>query len=114
MTKRIEGVRGRPFRKGHKKAGGRKPGVPNRYTRDVKEAVLNAFERLGGEAWLVRLARREPKAFATLLGKLLPSQVPGLASPHDVTETARALREQLSKMEEVTAPLPPPSSNRVG
>jgi hypothetical protein len=57
------------------KFGGRKKGTPNKLTRDIKEAILNAFEKVGGEDYLVILAKEDPKTFAALLGKVLPVQV---------------------------------------
>jgi hypothetical protein len=68
---------------------GRKKGVPNKTTTALKEAILLAAERAGdtlGEqvgaeggtvGYLTSLAIREPTAFATLLGKVLPMQVTG-------------------------------------
>jgi hypothetical protein len=67
------------FKPGHKRipGSGRAKGTPNKFTRDVKEALLNAFNRAGGEDYLLKLARRERRTFAALLGKLLPTQVTG-------------------------------------
>src|SRR5690348_15937885 len=62
---------------GTPKTGGRKKGTPNKVTRDVRLALSESFEKLGGVKWLVWLAHVEPKAYATLLAKLLPSQVTG-------------------------------------
>jgi len=59
------------------KAGGRQKGTPNKISRDVKEAILDAFEELGGAAYLVWLGKVEPSSFATLLGKVLPIQITG-------------------------------------
>ena len=94
-------MRGRPFQKGRKKTGGRRKGVQNRLTRDVKEAVINALERLGGEDWLVRLGRREARAFATLLGKTMPLQV-NASRDQDPHDAARRVRECLAEMDTVT------------
>jgi hypothetical protein len=67
------------FKKGHPMlpGAGRKKGTPNRLTREIKGALLDAFNQVGAERWLVRLARKEPRAFAALLSKLLPTQVTG-------------------------------------
>jgi len=54
---------------------GRPAGIPNKATRALKQALEESFERLGGVEWLVQLAATEPKAYASLLAKLLPSQV---------------------------------------
>lgn len=64
---------------------GRVPGIPNKTTQLLKEAILRAAELTGsdrqGKAGLTGycrfLAETEPKAFAQLLGKVLPLQVTG-------------------------------------
>jgi hypothetical protein len=63
--------------KGAAKTGGRKRGSVNRFTRDLKELILRALETVGGEQYLVELARDNPASFATLLGKVLPMTVAG-------------------------------------
>jgi hypothetical protein len=67
------------FKKGHPPipGSGRPKGSKNRFTREVKEALINAFNTAGGEAWLVQLASKDRRAFASLLSKLLPNQVTG-------------------------------------
>lgn len=57
------------------KQGGRKKGTPNKVTADVRAAILRAFEEVGGEAYLVRVARANPKVFCALLGKVVPALV---------------------------------------
>ena len=64
-----------PFKKGHKKLGGRKKGTKNVMTEDVKNAILEAFERSGGVEYLVGIAETDPKTFCTLLGKVLPKDM---------------------------------------
>lgn len=44
------------------------------------ESLMGAFEELGGQAYLVALARDDPKTFLALLGKVLPYQAKGLGS----------------------------------
>ncbi len=73
--------------KGSPKTGGRKAGTPNKTTKALKDAILEAAELAGGEAddsqpgglvgYLQGLATGQPQAFATLLGKVLPMQVTG-------------------------------------
>jgi len=57
-----------------RKTGGRQKGTPNRTTRDMKAAIIEAFERAGGVDYLHMLATDEPRTFATLLVKVLPSE----------------------------------------
>lgn len=68
------------------KAGpGRPKGSPNKTTAALKEAILLAAEQVGEDGkgkgeltgYLRFLAKGEPKAFAGLLGKVLPMQVTG-------------------------------------
>ncbi len=66
---------------GAPKTGGRQRGTPNKFTRDLKAAILAAAEEAGGEggttAYLVRQAIDNPGPFMTLLGKVLPMQLTG-------------------------------------
>ena len=65
--------------------GGRKPGVPNRTTSQLKDAILKAGELSGHDqngkdglvGYLKRVADQDMKAFSGLLGKVLPIQVQG-------------------------------------
>ena len=57
------------------KSGGRTKGTPNKATSAVKDAILRAFEKVGGETYLETVAREDPKTFCTLLGKILPQEV---------------------------------------
>ena len=60
--------------------GGRPPGTPNKVSRTLRECVLMAGEIVGSDGkgrdglldYLVRIARRDPKTFCGLLGRLLP------------------------------------------
>ena len=51
---------------------GRKPGARNKTTAAVKEAILRAFEEVGGKSYLVDVARKDHKTFCALLGRLVP------------------------------------------
>jgi hypothetical protein len=72
-----------PFVKGHTKSGGRPPGIPNKTTRILKEAILLAAELEGNDTkgkdeligYLRMVARTEIPSFCTLLGRVLPLQV---------------------------------------
>lgn len=56
---------------------GRPKGVPNKTTQTVKEAVVEAFSRVGGAKYLETIAKTEPKAFLTLLGRIIPTELTG-------------------------------------
>ena len=57
------------------KTGGRTKGTPNKLTADIREAVIEAFEKAGGVGYLTKVAMESPQVFCTLLGKVLPLQV---------------------------------------
>lgn len=58
-----------------KTGGGSRKGIPNKNTKALKDMILQALDDLGGVEYLVGLAKETPTAFATLLGKVLPTQV---------------------------------------
>lgn len=62
---------------GAPKTGGRQAGTPNKLTADVRAMIITALDHVGGEDYLVRQARDNPKAFMALLGRLVPSQITG-------------------------------------
>jgi len=66
-----------PDRKKREKSGGRKQGTPNKQTKELKQMILDALSESGGVSYLVRQAEENPKAFISLLGRVLPLQVTG-------------------------------------
>lgn len=56
---------------------GRPKGVPNKTTKAIKEMVLAALDKAGGEDYLLEQAEKNPTAFLTLVGKVLPLQLTG-------------------------------------
>jgi hypothetical protein len=46
-------------------------------TRALKDMILQALDDAGGQQYLVEQASKNPVAFMTLLGKVLPLQVSG-------------------------------------
>ncbi len=84
----------KPFEKGHKKMGGRKPGVPNKFTRDLKNAIINAAEHVGLDGkgfggltgYLTRIAIMHPTSFASFLGRLLPMQEDPAPTEYDLSK----------------------------
>lgn len=69
------------FQKGHKKAGGRKKGTPNKMTAKAKGAIEQAAETLGGADRLAAWAKEDPANervfWSQIYTKLLPLQVKG-------------------------------------
>jgi hypothetical protein len=80
QNSRNSGVR---FEKGHAKRAGRKKGVPNRLTREIKEAIVAACEQHGSDGmgtgglqgYLLLLAKEERQSMAMLLRAVMPLQV---------------------------------------
>lgn len=70
-----------------KKTGGRIKGTPNKLTKDLKEMILGALDEAGGQNYLLEQSRKNPAAFLTLLGKVLPTTLAGDAQAplHTVT-----------------------------
>ena len=64
---------------------GRPPGAVNKTTKTLRESILIAAEKSGGDmkgkdgliGYLKRVADEDVKAFAGLLGKVLPMQITG-------------------------------------
>lgn len=63
-----------------RKGGGRPPGVPNKINAALKDMILTALSEAhpdGGVAYLKEQAGKNPQAFLTLVGKVLPMTVAG-------------------------------------
>lgn len=56
---------------------GRPKGSPNKTTLAVKDALTQAFDKLGGVPALVRFAKKRPDLFYPLWGRMLPHEVNG-------------------------------------
>lgn len=54
---------------------GRKKGVPNKITADLKSMILGALSDAGGQRYLAEQAEKNPQAFMTLVGRVLPMTV---------------------------------------
>jgi hypothetical protein len=60
-------------------ASGRKKGVPNKNTQQIRDMIVEALNQQpgGGVAYFKRQAVKNPVAFMTLIGKVLPMQITG-------------------------------------
>jgi hypothetical protein len=54
---------------------GRKRGSKNKTTVLLKEAIEESFANVGGAEYLTTMALEEPKAYLTLLAKILPAKI---------------------------------------
>ena len=64
-------------RGGKRKGEGRPKGAHNIVARQLKDMILNTLDTAGGEKYLLKIAKEDPKTFATLLGRVLPMTVAG-------------------------------------
>ncbi|MHB9879108.1 hypothetical protein ACSMXM_05540 [Pacificimonas sp. ICDLI1SI03] len=69
----MAGKVGRP--KGIPKTGGRKKGQLNRVTVEVKNALEDAFDGVGGVPALIAWGKEKPDQFFPLWAKLMPVQI---------------------------------------
>jgi hypothetical protein len=88
---------------GHAKAGGRQKGTPNKVTTSLREAIMHAFDTVGGEAYLVKVANKNPQVFCMLLARCLPVQVSGSGAvvppAPRIAETLELLRSRLAALQ---------------
>lgn len=57
------------------KTGGRTKGTPNKTSAELKDMILGALTKAGGEQYLLTQAHDNPTAFLTLVGKVMPKDV---------------------------------------
>ena len=62
---------------GERRGGGSRKGIPNVATKALKDMILNALSKAGGEEYLVAQARTNPNGFLQLIGRVLPMTVTG-------------------------------------
>jgi len=54
---------------------GRKPGTPNKITKDIKSCYMEVFDRMGGAEGLLKWAKENPDVFYGQISKLLPKGI---------------------------------------
>jgi len=72
---------------------GRPPGSLNKTTLRLKEAILGALDKVGGEDYLARLAVENSSAFASLLKSVLPTTLAASESNGGVGVELKFVRE---------------------
>ncbi len=66
----------KPKRKKPPAAGmGRKKGSVNKFNKEIKDMILSALEKAGGENYLLEQAQTNPTAFMSLVGKVIPKDL---------------------------------------
>jgi len=63
--------------KGAPKTGGRKPGSKNKATKDVRESILNVYEKIGGDEAFAEWAKKpeNQKDYYQIYAKLVPRDI---------------------------------------
>ncbi len=56
---------------------GRPKGAVNKNTKALKDMILGALAKAGGETYLQRQAESNPNAFLSLIGRVLPTELKG-------------------------------------
>lgn len=82
-----------------KSKSGRQKGTPNQFTRDMREAIIEAFHALGGTDYLVKFGKRDFRTMGGLFRAIIPQEIK--AAP-DADEVAAKIRERLKTMNEST------------
>ena len=54
---------------------GKPKGAVNKTTKALKDMILGALDKAGGEDYLLEQAHNNPGAFLTLIGKVLPQDI---------------------------------------
>ena len=67
-------------RGGFRPNSGRPKGSLDKGNAALREMILNALHGVGGQHYLERVAESHPQAFASLLGKVLPTTLDGQIS----------------------------------
>jgi hypothetical protein len=96
---------GARFERGHAKRGGRKKGVPNRLTREIKEAIIAACEQHGSDGkgtgglpgYLALLAKKERRSMAMLLRAVMPLQVNATVQPIKTYKSSDEIKAALKE-----------------
>ena len=79
---------------------GRPKGVLNKTTASVKAAIEEAFDKAGGVEYLVKVANKDPRAFLSLLARLIPTDIKVEGSVTHALFTADQLRRMADAQEE--------------
>jgi hypothetical protein len=73
---------------------GRPKGSTNKATKALKDMILSALDQAGGEAYLLAQAKKNPQAFMTLIGKVLPTTIQGSLQLTTISERLKRAEER--------------------
>jgi hypothetical protein len=105
------------FKKGHKKLGGRKKGTPNRFNKDLIQAIVQAADQVGSDGkgkdgvdgYLRMLAGEKAAYFVGLLRQAVQKQVPATEVEDEIVyPTGQDYRQALLDRGVHPTLLPPP------
>jgi hypothetical protein len=101
---RSEDQRPGSFKKGRKKRGGRQRGTPNKFSAEYKNQILEAANRVGGDAngtqgivgYFRWIARRHPRIMCGLLGSVLELQELEIGLPQKAPPSVEEFNEAVT------------------
>jgi hypothetical protein len=82
------------------KTGGRTKGTPNKITAAFKEAVLRAYDGIGGDDAFMEWARQNPTQFYQIASRLIPQE---MRYAYDGTNTINVQVVRFSDLPENTS-----------
>lgn len=91
--------------------GGRQKGTPNKVHRDLKTMMLSSLDRIGGEAYLIKLAETHPASYAMLIAKCIPTQVDAKVEQHTTITVQERRQKALELIEAAFGTVPGIRSN---
>ena len=60
---------------------------------EIKDGILEAFEQVGGVAYLVELAKVDPRTFCRLLAAIIPSEIKASVTVTNTLDLGKAMIE---------------------
>ena len=85
-------VEGSAVRRPPNAGKGRVKGVPNKTTADVRNMLIASLDAVGGQAYLEKQAIDNPKAYLSLVSKVIPSEVKSQVTGSDGGPIQHAVR----------------------
>lgn len=82
---------------------GRPKGCPNKVTKSLKDMLLLTVDQLGGQKWFYEVAKSDPRAFMTMLAKIMPNvnTISGSSDPNSTPLEIKISYTKTNKVNEV-------------